>query len=373
MEVLAFYLPQFHPIPENDAWWGKGFTEWRNVVASRPRFAGHWQPHLPSDLGFVDLRVPEILREQARLAAQYGVTGFVMYHYWFGGRQLLERPVQSILADPAWPGRFCICWANETWSRAWDGREHDVLMQQVYSEEDDRRHARHIAELMADARYIRVDGRPLFMIYRPAGHPNLERFRRELVQRVQQLIGVPPLLLGVRSGFDGSVTPPWLPAVDGTVGFQPNGDYLVLANRRAQLLDLAKRTIPSRLYQKLKRTGSAVKRVDYVATVRNIVKGWRELPRLEYPCVFPNWDNSPRRATPTVIQNPSPKEFGGFVREAIAYLSRAGVPQGPLFVNAWNEWAEGCHLEPDMANGTSYLEELASALGIGPTASSGPA
>lgn len=360
MEVLSFYLPQFHPIPENDEWWGKGFTEWRNVVQAQPRFTGHWQPHLPADLGFVDLRCRESLYEQTSLAAQFGVTGFVMYHYWFRGRRLLERPVESILADPDWPGRFCVCWANESWSKIWDGRESEVLMRQEYADDDDTLHAAELARIMGDPRYIRIEGRPLLLIYRPGSHPALERFRDRVTGRVRKHAGAEPLIFGVKSGFDEEV-PVWAGAVHGVVSFQPNRRHFALADQSSRAVERLRRALPDTVYQWLKRTGSSVKRVDYKGTVDRVVAAWRALASFEYPCVFPNWDNTARRRTPIVIQCDDPREFGRFVREAVSYLREQGR-DGPLFVNAWNEWAEGCHLEPDLKNGRAYLTELASAL-----------
>src|SRR5579871_1642275 len=158
--VFAFYLPQFHPIPENDAWWGNGFTEWTNVARSKPLFRGHYQPQLPADLGFYDLRLSETRQAQADLAREHGIFGFCYYHYWFSGRRVLQRPFDEVLTSgqPDFP--FCLCWANENWTRSWDGRSSEVLMEQRYSDEDDLAHIRALAPALRDPRYIRIDGKP---------------------------------------------------------------------------------------------------------------------------------------------------------------------------------------------------------------------
>src|SRR5215471_9126155 len=170
--LIAFYLPQFHPIPENDAWWGKGFTEWTNVARARPVFRGHYQPHMPADLGFYDLRLPEVRQAQADLAREYGIHGFCYYHYWFGGKRLLQYPFDRVLTSgkPDFP--FCLCWANEPWTRAWDGREQDILQPQSYSEEDDRRHIVSLLPAVLDERAIRVEGKPLFLVYQARELPD---------------------------------------------------------------------------------------------------------------------------------------------------------------------------------------------------------
>lgn len=190
--VIAFYLPQYHPFPENDRWWGAGFTEWRNVVKARPLFRGHYQPHLPADLGFYDLRVPEVRQQQAALAERYGLSGFCYYHYWFNGHRLMQRPVEEMLASgkPDFP--FMLCWANENWTRAWDGGEQEVLIRQEYSEEDDRAHIRYLLdEVFRDPRYIRVDGKPVFAVYRSALFPDMRRtievWREEAAARGAEL------------------------------------------------------------------------------------------------------------------------------------------------------------------------------------------
>jgi len=217
--VIAFYLPQYHPIPENDAWWGKGFTEWTNVTKARPLFRGHYQPHLPADLGFYDLRVAESREAQAELARQYGVTGFCYYHYWFAGKRLLNRPFDEVLMSgkPDFP--FCLCWANENWTRIWDGGEDEVLMKQTYSEEDDVAHIRWLTRAFADERYIRIDGKPIFIIYRAHKLPNLKR-TTDLWRHECRRLGVGELFL-CRVDTAADTSPPSEVGLDAAVEFQP--------------------------------------------------------------------------------------------------------------------------------------------------------
>ena len=176
LRSIAFYLPQYHPIPENDEWWGKGFTEWTNVTKAKPIFRDHYQPHLPADLGYYDLRLPEVRQAQAELAKEYGIGGFCYYHYWFSGKRLLERPFNEVLASgkPDFP--FCLCWANESWSRRWDGQETQVLTKQTYDGvSDTKNHIHWLIKAFKDPRYIRINDKPLFLIYRAKEIPELER------------------------------------------------------------------------------------------------------------------------------------------------------------------------------------------------------
>ncbi|MDJ0634982.1 MAG: glycoside hydrolase family 99-like domain-containing protein [Xenococcaceae cyanobacterium MO_188.B29] len=172
IKAIAFYLPQYHPIPENDKWWGKGFTEWTSVAKAKPLFKDHYQPHLPADLGFYDLRLPEVRQAQADLAREYGIYGFCYYHYWFNGKRLLERPFNEVLESgkPDFP--FCLCWANENWTRRWDGQDREILIEQKYSVVDDREHIKSLISAFKDPRYIKIDGKPLFLIYRVNSLPD---------------------------------------------------------------------------------------------------------------------------------------------------------------------------------------------------------
>ncbi len=222
--AIAFYLPQFHPIPENDQWWGKGFTEWTNVIKARPLFKNHYQPHLPADLGFYDLRLPETRKAQADLARQHGIHGFCYYHYWFNGKRLLERPLDEVLTSgqPDFP--FCICWANENWTRRWNGEDQDILIKQTYSSEDDLNHIRTLIPYFRDHRYIKVNGRPLILIYRVSSLPHPAQtaaiWRREAIRA-----GFPDLYLCTVVSLGTLDFDPASIGFDSAVDFPPNCNH----------------------------------------------------------------------------------------------------------------------------------------------------
>ena len=366
--AIAFYLPQFYPIPENDAWWGKGFTEWTNVVTGRRRFEGHGQPHLPADLGFYDLRVPEVREQQTELARAAGIEAFCYYHYWFKGKRLLNRPLDEVLASgkPDFP--FCLCWANQTWSRAWSGREYDVLMRQEYDEADDAAHINWLCEVFADPRYVRVEGRPLFVIYLPEDLPHgarlLEQWRRACVGR----IGVEPWFCAVRTGFSTQDTV-GLKAMgfDGVVEFEPNRKHFPAPrNATGHAVSLLHRLLPPRLYDALRNNRwiserNLNTRVDYVAYVeRSIARG--PIADTTYPVVFPSWDNTVRRRSATIIENHDAAQYRRWLDDAVARVATRNPEQRLVFLNAWNEWAEGCHLEPDQQHGHAFLDATAASL-----------
>jgi lipopolysaccharide biosynthesis protein len=333
--VLAFYLPQFHPIPENDAWWGAGFTEWTNVVRAQPQFLGHYQPHIPADLGFYDLRVPEVRAAQAALAARHGVEAFCYWHYWFKGRRLLERPLDEVLASGEPRFGFCLAWANESWTRRWLGDNRSVLMRQEYSIADDLAHARWLAAAFADPRYVRVAGRPLFLVYRPRDLPSPRRtvdiIRAEAV--AQGL--AEPFVLGVASFTFEDFTSL---GFDGTVDFAPAFSVLRCAD-------------------------AASGRHDYAQACRAMQARAGEFPM--YPCALVGWDNTPRRGSDAIVLTGArPEAFEASVREMIRRLHGRTPDDRLLFVNAWNEWAEGNHLEPDTRHGSGHLEALRRALGL---------
>jgi lipopolysaccharide biosynthesis protein len=346
---IAFYLPQYHPTAENDHWWGKGFTEWTNVTKAKPLFSGHYQPHLPADLGFYDLRLAEARQAQAHLAKAYGINGFCYYHYWFNGKQLLERPFNDVLAsgEPDFP--FCLCWANETWSRRWLGEERNILQKQTYSLEDDLNHIRWLLKAFSDPRYIRVKGRPLFLIYRPHDLPEPERtieiFRHECLKN-----GISePYLLGVdahRPGFNYKKI-----GFDSTLQFSPQLGLLPSA-----FIDKA---TTSKLISNLKQgvISPQLKIYDYSLALRLMMSRKQDFPT--YPCIFVAWDNTPRRGRNAIVMiNSSPKIFEDGLSEIVNSIIDNPCDERLLFINAWNEWAEGNHLEPDQKYGHGYLEAV---------------
>lgn len=346
--VLAFHLPQFHPIPENDEWWGAGFTEWRNVARARPLFRGHEQPHEPAELGQYDLRVPQARSAQAELARAHGIDAFCYYHYWFHGRRVLERPFDEILAsgEPDFP--FCLCWANEPWTRSWDGRSGTVLLEQRYGPEDDVAHADWLCRAFADRRYLRVDGKPLFLVYRASSLPEPRRTTDRWRERCRER-GIGELHLARVDSFpEESAVAPADQGFDAAVEFQPDWGTLV---RHRWWLRLRSLLLPGRAVR-IRRTIHAY---DYSTIVDLMLR--REPPGYpRYPCVVPGWDNTPRRVDGAyMLVDRSPEEYARWLADAMRRA--ASVPGEPLvFVNAWNEWGEGCHLEPCARFGRAFLE-----------------
>jgi len=358
-KVLSFYLPQFHPFPENDLWWGTGFTEWSNVASARPRFLGHYQPHIPTELGFYDLRLAETRHQQAKLAKEHLIHGFCYYHYWFSGKRLMEVPIDQMIRskEPDFP--FCFCWANESWTRAWDGQERELLAKQEYSDADTLNHFEFLRPIFQDSRYIKIDGRPLFAVYRPDSIPNV-RQSIKVWRDLAKSSGFPDLFLcGVKSGLVNFTESQILSCgFDAVIDFQPNRDFFPKGGITNSILDAARKCLPNSLYQILKRKGSAIKKVSYSNFVRGQLQRNHWKNSLVYPSVFPSWDNTARRKTPTIIENHSGEEFATWLRHALK-MSMESNPSNPIvFVNAWNEWAEGCNLEPDKRHGRVFLEAI---------------
>jgi lipopolysaccharide biosynthesis protein len=345
VRLIAFYLPQFHAIAENDQWWGEGFTEWTNVTKAIPRFAGHYQPHLPGELGFYDATKPETLARQAALARQYGIEGFCFHHYWFGGRRVLERPLQTLLAHPQIDLPFCVNWANENWTRRWDGKDEDILLGQAYSPEDDIAFARSLEPLFRDRRYIRIDGRPLLLLYRPGLLPDAKATVARWRDHFKSAgLGNPYIAAVQTLGSDEAAAY----GMDAGVGFPPFWKcYDIPMRNDLQLLD-RKFTGAVRDYNMLAEASIAAARQDHRV----------------FPGVMPSWDNEARRpGRGMCFSGSTPSAYGRWLKAACHISMRAfSGDERLVFINAWNEWAEGAHLEPDRQFGHAYLAQTARVL-----------
>lgn len=357
MKAIAFYLPQFHPIPENDQWWGRGFTEWTNVAKARPWFRGHYQPHIPADLGFYDLRLRETRIAQADLARQYGVGGFCYYHYWFNGKLLLEKPLEAVLADQEPDFPFCVCWANESWTRRWDGQERRVLIEQDTDRYDPDAHFEYLGKAFFDPRYIRIDGRPVFLIYRIDQFSDIRSTIGQWRAKAQSM-GLPGIYLcAVRShmhSLDDAETVAL--GFDAIVGFEPHSTTL-----RPQRAASSAHSVIPRALNLFRRRDCIV--YDYAALVRAAMER-QEAAERHFPCVTPTWDNSARRSyRAVIIQNDDAELFEAWLRDAARRVGSYPDDEQIVFINAWNEWAEGCHLEPDLRNGHRFLESVRKVFG----------
>ncbi len=348
VRIIAFYLPQFHPIPENDIWWGKGFTEWSNVTRAKPLFDGHYQPRLPTDLGFYDLRLAEVREAQADLAKEYGIHGFCYHYYWFkGGKRLLERPLDEVLASgkPDFP--FCLCWANENWTRRWDGEESEVLMAQEHCPESDLAFFHSVLPIFRDPRYIRVNGRPLLLIYRATLLPDLAATVRRWREEAHRIGECPPYLVAVES-FD--VSGPYVTAagLDATCEFPPHGTRNIVLSKD----NVSGFRGPF--------TGAIL---DYNRVIEHFMSK-PEPPFRRFRTVTLGWDNTARKkSAATVMTNFSLQSYHRWLSGAIDRCERtAPVDERIVFINAWNEWAEGTYLEPDRLYGRGYLEATRAAI-----------
>jgi hypothetical protein len=349
--VIAIHLPQFYPFKENDEWWGKGFTEWTNVANSQPRFRGHYQPHIPKDLGFYDLRLPESRLAQESMAKEYGIYGFCYYHYWFNGHLIMEKPVEAKLQNQNEDLPFMLCWANEDWNRNWAGHFNKTLIKQDYSLDDDEKHFNYLLKFFKDPRYIRVDNKPVFCIYRPALFPDFDK-TIALWQRLALKEGFQLYICKFEAGREwGSKFMP--KSADAAVEFQPiNKEGW---DRKYTLLNKITNKIFNR--QIINRNIFSYK--DYVdfQLSKPIFNKYKR-----YPSVCPSWDNSSRRkkqpfacfvgATPDLFKKWFEHVYNNFVPFS--------EEENFIFINAWNEWAEGCHLEPDLKYGTGFLEAIKS-------------
>jgi glycosyltransferase involved in cell wall biosynthesis len=336
-KTIAFYLPQYHPIPENDQWWGKGFTEWTNVTAATPSFATHDQPRLPSEFGFYDLRLPDIYPQQVALAREYGIDGFCYYYYWFNGRRLLERPLNDMLQRPDIDFPFCICWANESWSRRWDGRDREILLNQDHTVAGDNRFIQDVLPILQDPRYIKVDGKPMLLVYRPELMANPVVTAR--VWRQAAIDGGLPGLHICAVQFE--ITDPRLVAFDALVEFPPH--FLPNYDITGVVPQIS---------------GDFLGKIcDYYAGMLTLL----DRPRPDFPLyrgAMLAWDNTPRRKNRALIFHySSPEAYRQWLRRLLLQApENAHAAESFVFINAWNEWAEGATLEPSQHQGRAFLE-----------------
>lgn len=377
--IIALYLPQFHPIPENDRWWGPGFTEWTNVAKARPLFKGHVQPKLPADLGFYDLRLPETREAQARLAREAGIEGFCYYHYWFGGKQLLERPFNEVVTSgkPDFP--FCLCWANHSWSnKTWNRKSNlqanSMLREQTYPGiEDDTAHFMSLLPAFKDPRYIRVDGKPVFFLYNPWEHTRVREWIKTWRALAQEhgleglyLVSMCDSTLTFRLNADGTRTRA-LPNLESSdelfrsvldLGFDAVNSF---GRRRGEMLATGKYS--DLIKTILRKAGlPAGATYDYAKTVKGFFAPedrWENV----FPTVMPNWDRSPRATSwDGIYVNATPKKFEEHISQALELVRDKAPEHRIIILKSWNEWGEGNYVEPDQEFGHGWLDAVKNAL-----------
>jgi hypothetical protein len=356
IRIIAFYLPQYHPIPENDEWWGKGFTEWTNVARSVPLYKGHDQPKLPADLGFYDLRVPETRQAQADLASEYGIEGFAYWHYWFAGRKLLERPFDEVLESgkPDFP--FCLAWANHTWSGIWIGKTDKILIEQTYPGVND--HTAHFYEVLKafrDPRYIKVENKPLFYLFNPSEIPDLSSFIKLWNDLAKQ------------NGLDGIFFTGPVPYPDKNGSQLINMGFNAVHSYRFEesFSKMDGFSLMERIVRKFQRTFKLNPRVNLnIYDYREFIKHMSangDKSDLFFPTLYPDFDNSPRSGERALImEHASPEEFRKHVKDVLLKVADKPYERRVIILKSWNEWAEGNFMEPDIKYGHGYLEVLKS-------------
>ncbi|MFT3825797.1 MAG: glycoside hydrolase family 99-like domain-containing protein [Chitinophagaceae bacterium] len=353
---IAYYLPQFHPVPENDHQWGKGFTEWTNVGKGKSLFKGHYQPFLPTELGYYDLRLPEVRKAQAQLAKEYGIEGFCYWHYWFGGKRMLEMPFNEVVrsGEPDFP--FCLCWANHSWSAIWVGDTKTVIVEQTYPGiEDYKKHFYELLPAFKDERYIKVNGRLLFSIFAPKDIPDCKLFTDIWQQLAKQegLDGFHFTGIGVNVGELEKL---------GLHAATPHTPHSFLSQLKIRLVDKLSYRLTGKSYIDFKAKKLGIPRVyAYADFVEANLKKQYQLH--EYPVALPNWDHSPRSGNRAIVlQDSSPELFGRIIHHCVEAVKDRQLEERIIFLKAWNEWAEGNFLEPEKLHGRGYLEEIRKAL-----------
>ena len=335
VKLIAFYLPQFHPIPENDKWWGKGFTEWTNVTKAIPQFLGHYQPKLPGDLGFYDLRIPEVIHQQVTLARKYGIHGFCFHYYWFSGRRLLEKPLRMFIESKTdFP--FCICWANENWTRRWDGSDDEILISQPHHFENDKDFINDILPLLNDVRYVKINGRPIIIIYRPGLLEEPEKILNYWRETCKGNGVENPFIIGAQTfGFQD----PTPLGFDAAIEFPPHNEFYTKVNDRFEILN---KSYSGSIY-------------DYREMIQRSLG--KPVPNyLLFRTLAPSWDNDARKpGNGHSFADSGPALYNIWLEGLCRQVLKNADSEPMVFVNAWNEWAEGAYLEPDRRYGYANL------------------
>lgn len=333
--LIAFYLTQFHPTAENDLWWGKGFTEWTNVTKAMPLFKSHYQPHLPTDFGFYDLRLRETRRDQIKTAKQYGIDGFCYHYYWFSGKRVLNKPLDDMLSDSESDMSFCLCWANENWTRRWDAAEHEVLIAQKYLPDDDLNFIKSLVPFFKDSRYIRVDGKLFLIVYRPQHLPDAKK-TLNIWREYCRTIGLGELHIcsALTHGNENNEH-----GFDSGVEFPPHNLKSTNVNQQLNFYDVFKGNV-----------------FQYSTIADSFIKRKYQGFKI-FKTVFPSWDNTARtNERALVVLNGHPENYEFWLSSTIDLAKRNKDGEQFVFINAWNEWAEGCHLEPDRKYEKAFLE-----------------
>lgn len=360
VRLIAFYLPQYHSIPENDAWWGKGFTEWTNAKKANPLFKGHYQPHVPhSDTGYYDLSNVAVAKKQAEIAKSFGLYGFCYYYYWFNGKKLLNKPIENMLKSKDIDFPFCICWANENWTRTWDGQEKHVLMPQDHTPEHDEQFIDDVIPVLKDKRYITIDEKPVLVIYRTSLFPDIAK-TAALWRKKARAAGLKDLYLVRVEGLEESVEPCTI-GFDAAIEFAP--DWRMATMPLGDNIDIRKSYNAQMLNVSI--TNPVVR--DYDLTMNRMIA--RDDPGYKlFRGVFPSWDNTARKGkNGTVFASSSPAKFQHFLTKQIENTinnDKINEEEKLIFINAWNEWGEGCHIEPDQKYGYKYLQAIKDSLSM---------
>jgi len=369
-KVIAFYLPQFHPIPENDASYGEGFTEWTNTRKAKPLFENHYQPRIPLNNNYYNLLDDGVMQKQAEMANEYGIYGFCYYHYWFkNGKKLLEKPVEKMLLDKTIDINFCLSWANENWTRKWDGGNNEIVVEQDYGDESDwEKHFQYLLPFFQDDRYIKIDGKPLFIIYKPGLIPNCGELVSYMRKRILDY-GFPGLFMCVQH-------PDYIFEADANVLFDKSIQFEPLYTLKEESVKSIKSSIKSSVKKAMLKLGATKivnditnKRSNRAQTlvIRDYDEDWNTIlsrkvdEKKFFAGCFVDWDNTPRNVNGLAYKGACPDKFGNYFKRLVNKVNE-NYEDSYIFVNAWNEWAEGAFLEPDERNEYGYLEAVKRAL-----------